>query len=247
MSTVKKALTALTTILLTSPAYADVLSVHCPLGCPSSPGSNDLVFTHTYALSNNPVTKFADWVAYEVDVTNFGESPGRNWKSDPLLDESETLEEADYKGASKALNVDRGHLAPLASFAGSKYWYELNHLSNITPQAKDLNQGPWRLLEESVRSAARYRDSLYVITGPFYTPPTKKLPEADEDHSIPSGYFKIIYDSKGNYAAFLMNQDIARNTPFCSTKTTLGKVSERTSIVVPQLKSTRHVLQRLGC
>ncbi len=118
---------------------ADVLSVHCPLGCPSNPVNNDLVFKHLYELSNNPATKLADWVAYEVDTVNFGASPGRNWGADPLLAEDETLEPADYKGASGALDIDRGHQAPLASFAGSRYWPELNNLSNITPQNKALN------------------------------------------------------------------------------------------------------------
>jgi endonuclease G len=46
-------------------ANAEIRSVHCPLGCPSLDiKHNDVVFNHTYALSNNPKTKFADWVAY---------------------------------------------------------------------------------------------------------------------------------------------------------------------------------------
>ncbi len=60
------------------PVKAEILSVHCPLGCPGNPTGNDLVFSHVYALSNNSETKFADWVAYEVDVVNFGDSPGRS-------------------------------------------------------------------------------------------------------------------------------------------------------------------------
>ena len=104
----------------------DIRSVHCPLGCPSLDTlNNDVVFNHTYALSNNPKTKFADWVAYEVNVTNFGDSPGRNWGNDALVDDDESLEEADYKGAFKALKTDRGHQAPLVSFAGHKNWSKL--------------------------------------------------------------------------------------------------------------------------
>lgn len=90
-------------------AKADILSVHCPVGCPSSPAGDDLVFSHVYALSNNPSTKFADWVSYEVDIVNFGVSPCRNWASDPLLDDAETLEKKDYKKVNSTLNIDRGH------------------------------------------------------------------------------------------------------------------------------------------
>lgn len=79
-------------VFFSATAPADVLSVHCPLGCPSIAVGNDVVFGHLYALSNNPKTKFADWVAYEVAVLNFGPSPGRDWKADPLLADDETLE-----------------------------------------------------------------------------------------------------------------------------------------------------------
>jgi hypothetical protein len=54
---------------------AEIRSVHCPIGCPSFDiNNNDVAFNHTYALSNNPTTKFADWIAYEVNVLNFGVS-----------------------------------------------------------------------------------------------------------------------------------------------------------------------------
>ncbi len=44
----------------------DVYSRHCLAGCPGgSPDSNELVIREIYVLSNNPETKFADWVATE--------------------------------------------------------------------------------------------------------------------------------------------------------------------------------------
>ena len=49
-------------ILLTLVTYsfivnAEIRSIHCPLGCPSLDiENNDVVFNHTYALSNNPTT-----------------------------------------------------------------------------------------------------------------------------------------------------------------------------------------------
>jgi endonuclease G len=53
----------------------EIRNVYCPIGCPSFDiNNNDVAFNHTYALSNNPTTKFADWVAYEVNVLNFGVS-----------------------------------------------------------------------------------------------------------------------------------------------------------------------------
>lgn len=229
-------------------AVAEIRSVHCPLGCPSLdiPG-NDVVFGHVYALSQSPKTLFADWVAYEVDVLNFGAGPGRNWANNPLIDEAQTLEPKDYSGAHKALKVDRGHQAPLASFAGSRYWPELNYLSNITPQKAALNQGPWMHLEQAVRDGVSFRNSLYVITGPLYEGDTVELPKADEDHIIPSGYYKIVYDERGNAAAFIMPQSSPRNTKYCNTKTTVAKIKAKVSYSLPKLTNSNKILKRLGC
>lgn len=239
----------LLSLALSSLLSAEILSVHCPVGCPSSPEQNDQIFGHLYAISNNPETKFADWVAYEVDVVNFGDTPGRKWAVDPLLDKSETLEAADYKGASSStLEADRGHQAPLASFAGSRYWSELNYLSNITPQDKDLNQGPWKNLEEAVRNAVSFRDSLFVITGPIYSAAMASMPGADEEHTVPSGYFKIIYNKRGDAAAFIMQQDAQRNDDYCETMTTLSDVQKVVSFELPSLlQSNQTIDSRLGC
>lgn len=240
---------ALLSIVLSSPLSAEILSVHCPIGCPSSGEENDLVFGHLYAFSNNPHSKFADWVAYEVDVINFGDTPGRKWAVDPLLDESETLEASDYNGASSSiLEADRGHQAPLASFAGSRYWSELNYLSNITPQHKDLNQGPWKNLEEAVRHAVGFRDSLFVITGPVYSTDMPSMPGADEEHTVPSGYFKIIYNKKGEAAVFVMQQSAHRNDDYCQTMTELSDVQQVVGFELPrQLQRNQTIYSRLGC
>lgn len=227
---------------------AEIRSVHCPLGCPSLEiVNNDVVFNHTYALSNNPKTKFADWVAYEVDVANFGDSPGRNWGNDKLIDDDESLEELDYKGAFKLLKTDRGHQAPLASFAGHKNWTELNYLSNITPQKSALNQGAWVALEIAVRNAVSFRNSLYVITGTLYSKEEQPLPGADESHIIPSSYFKIIYDLKGNAASFIFDQNLPRKADYCQQKTNNKALQAEVPFAIPSFTDSIEILKRLGC
>lgn len=206
------------------------------------------MFGHVYALSNNGSTKFADWVVYEVDVSNFGDTPGRKWAAEPLLDENKTLEAADYKSASSSvLEADRGHQAPLASFAGSRYWSELNYLSNITPQKKDLNQGPWKNLEEAVREAVSFRKSLFVITGPLYTAEMPSMPKADEEHKVPSSYFKVIYDLSGKAAAFIMDQSSGRNNYYCEKRAALSDVQGKIIFSLPDLEISQKVYSRLGC
>ncbi|WED27263.1 DNA/RNA non-specific endonuclease [Vibrio sp. DW001] len=229
-------------------------SPHCPIGCPEIQiDGNTMIFERLYALSQNPTTKFADWVAYEVDVQNFGTHTNRDWKNQPLLSEDETLEEKDYKNAYKQLKTDRGHQVPLASFTGNKYWYTLNYLSNITPQSSALNQNAWQELESKVREKAEFRDSLYVISGPIYSEDAMVLPAADEPHKIPSAYYKIIYKpnknlSKGEAAVFIMPQDIDKNADFCNTLTDLKTLQPLLAYSLPQsLTDSTKMATRLDC
>ena len=242
-----KRVTILLLVTISGIVNAEIRSVYCPLGCPSLDiKNNDVVFNHTYALSNNPKTKFADQVAYEVNVLNFGDSPGRDWGNDKLIDD-ESLEEADYKGAFKSLKTDRGHQAPLASFAGHQNWVELNYLSNITPQKSSLNQGSWVTLEMAVRDAVGFRNSLYVITGVLYTEKETPLPNADESHVIPSSYFKVIYDSKGNAASFVFDQDLPKSANYCDQKTSNKDLNLSIPYAMPAFTDSTKILKRLGC
>ena len=241
----------LTLLLATSTvlqAQTKIQSTHCPLGCPSISKENTLVIHHIFTLSNNPKTKFSDWVAYEVNPTNFGVTTGRNFTSDPLLHPNDTLEKNDYKGAnSSSLKSDRGHQAPLASFAGNQYWYETNYLSNITPQHKKLNQGAWKFLEMAVREASTYKNPLYVITGPTYTGEIRQMPKADESHDVPDGYFKIVYDKKGNASFFHMSQTDNHDGLYCSKTTTLADITKNTNSIFPTFNSSKKLLNLLGC
>ncbi len=193
--------------------------IHCKhffMGMPAgAPEENDLIIRDTYAMSNSPETKFADWVAYRIDSLSItGPKRKRNWKADPFLDDSETLEPKDYKGAAAALGTDRGHQAPLASFKGSDEWYTTNYLSNITPQKAELNQGPWKRIEDKVRRYVDTFEFVYVITGPLYERVMPLLPQADESHTIPSGYWKIVIipedRKKFRTEAYIFDQETPR-------------------------------------
>ena len=224
--------------LICMPAIAlaqNIHVVHCLAGCPAgTPETNDLVVREIYALSNNEETKFADWVAYRVTRETIGTSDSldRNWQNDDLLAPDATLEDDDYAGASAALGTDRGHQAPLASFAGTRFWRETNVLSNITPQKSALNQGPWVRLETAVRDAAYALREVYVVTGPTFDPSQQamQLPRADEPHSVPTGYFKVVADSTGRLTAFLFDQDVPRRMDYCEGIVTLDSVEEATGL-----------------
>ncbi|MBA7580448.1 hypothetical protein ES708_22339 [subsurface metagenome] len=219
--------------------YPEIHCKHFIYGYPTgTPFSNDLIIRDIYALSSNDETKFADWVAYRLDKeTLTGDvETSRKWRSDPWLNENETLEPSDYKGAHAALKVDRGHQAPLASFKGTSCWHETNYLSNITPQKSDLNQGPWRILENKVRNLVKAGKVVYVLTGPLYGREMAPLPGADEPHKVPSGYWKIIivqpdksYDSIKT-TSFIFDQETPRKGVVIDHLCTINEIETKTGL-----------------
>ena len=222
-------------------AYGQVLdpNKHYAYGKPEgTPVTNDLIVREIYALSSNDDTKFADWVAYRLDRdTVFGNAnTSRNYKEDPAIDPSETLEPEDYDNAFDTIKTTRGHQAPLGTFKGTNLWQQTNFLSNITPQKGDLNGGVWLKLEEEVRDIVQQCDVTYVITGPLYERDMPKLPEADEPHVIPSGYWKIVALNVENQpedllvSAFIFDQDTPKNATIKSGQKTVDEIESRSGL-----------------
>ncbi len=218
----------------------EVSSKHWIYGLPQgTPLTNNLIIRDIYALSSNDTTKFADWVAYRLtsyDVIGTLDLE-RKWRADPWLQKTETLEPShpdDYKGASiKPFEYDRGHQAPLAAFKGSRYASQANYLSNITPQKKELNRGPWRILEGKVRNLVKKGNILWVMTGPIYKRHMPPLPNADEPHEVPSGYWKIIVGIWGNRlltVGFVMDQNTPRNSPLRNHIKTIRQIEGLTNL-----------------
>ena len=236
---------------ITRPVGSAPTEIHCkhfihgyPLGVARS---NDLIIRDLYALSSNDARKFADWVCYYLThhEVNGDLDLERKWRTDTWLEADETLEATpsskdDYRGVGNeeasdpnGANYDRGHQAPLASFKGSRFASQVNYYSNITPQRPALNQGTWKRLESKVRNLVLKFGSAWVMTGPLYESEMPPLPNCDESHTVPSGYWKIIIvDESGTIrvAAFIMNQDTARSAKILDQLVTIDAVEERSGL-----------------
>jgi endonuclease G len=207
----------------------------CFAGCPEilrEKNRNTVLRREGFVLSNNPETKFADWAAYRITASTIAKSRRGKWLPDPELPSAETLEAEDFKGAHAALNTDRGHQVPLASFSGSRDWQALNYFSNLTPQRSDLNQRLWNHLEQAERELALDSgvEAVFVVTGPLFEREMPVLPEADEGHRVPSGYFKIIILVPGgvpSVAAFLVDQETPSRDSYCIHRATVREVEAR--------------------
>lgn len=243
-------------ILLLSPAAAAaddwrLHSFHCLKACPAgAPDNADIVVREIYTLASDPLTKMAVWVAYRITPETIGPSQRRNWAPDPWLDPAETLEREDYTDANERIGVDRGHQAPLAAFSGTPFWSQTNHLSNITPQQAELNQGPWENLEaREIRLSRDENRAVYVLTGPLFENTMAALPKADERHRVPSGYWKVIMTGDRRATAFVMHQDTPRAANFCSFRVPLDQIElrARLRLFATAVEQLRPLDTLLGC
>ena len=192
--------------------------------------ANQLIERENYCLSLNPQTKFADWVAYRLDAeTVTGEMECfRGFAADPDVPPENILELSDYEGAYKELGLDRGHLAPLSSFRGEDT-RSINLMSNIVPQSVGLNRGVWRLLEDWERVLTLAHSPAYVITGTVYQENRLQLPNADEEHKIPTGFWKLI-EINNEITAYYFPQSVELGLPIESGRVPLVKIESMTGL-----------------
>ena len=134
--------------------------------------SDDFIVRHEqFTASYNANRGTPNWVSYELDVTHFGpEDRCDCFTMDADLPASfPRISTDDYTGAGTfaGYGIDRGHMT--RSFdrtSGSLDNARTYLFSNVVPQAADLNQGPWAILENDLGDFARFQDrEVYIITG----------------------------------------------------------------------------------
>ena len=134
--------------------------------------SDDFIVRHEqFTASYNPNRGTPNWVSYDLDAAHFGaEDRCDCFTMDPDLPASlPRIYDRDYTdaGAFHGYGIDRGHMA--RSFdrtTGSLDNARTYLFSNIVPQAADMNQGPWAILENDLGDLARVQDrEVYIITG----------------------------------------------------------------------------------
>lgn len=215
--------------------YPEIHSKHFFYGYPAgTPKTNDLIIRDGYALSSNDSTKLADWVAYRLtpDMLEESTQKTRDWQADPWLEDHETLEPEDYHYAHMVLGMDRGHLVPLKDLSATSEWMESNYLSNIIPQPSELNRVVWFELEHQIRKLTRKcQREVYIIAGPIYDNPTQQLPNADEPHTIPTGFWKVV-GTKEPFQVWVFIFPIAKtySTNPCDYQTTIDDTEKQTHL-----------------
>ena len=141
-----------------------------PFGNPSNASTGDpnnyLLLKRTFAISYSNTRGTANWVAWRTTIGDLGETLERpQFEPDPTLPLGFTLiRPMDYSGSG----YDRGHLLPSADrFGDPEANAETFLMTNIIPQAGDLNQYPWQKLESYARGIVRRGSDVYTIAGVY--------------------------------------------------------------------------------
>ncbi|GAB3164326.1 DNA/RNA non-specific endonuclease [Telluribacter humicola] len=149
-------------------------SVHLSMGNPSdaradtNQANNYLMLKNQYALSYNRAKGHANWVAWELSPEWLGGSDRQdNFRPDPELPAGwYKVVPSDYTNTG----FDRGHLCPSADRTSSDANNVATFLmTNIIPQAPELNREAWARLEDYCRTLVQNGSRLFIVAGTYGT------------------------------------------------------------------------------
>ncbi|MCF8451168.1 MAG: DNA/RNA non-specific endonuclease [Taibaiella sp.] len=154
----------------TIPTRDDNMAMGNPSSATSSisDSNNFLLIKHQYALSYNNSKGTANWVSWHLSLA---------WKGDALrcdcFTQDATLPAGYYRAATShytGSGFDRGHLCPSddrdASDSDNAATFKM---TNIAPQAPDMNQITWAAFESYCRTLITHGNELYIISGCYGT------------------------------------------------------------------------------
>lgn len=172
------------------------------------PAADHILFNRYYVTGYSFYFRQPKWVLEIVNPPTINGDPlgverSDNFRPDYRVPEMFRADLVDFKGSG----YDRGHLVPSANQRGLETQNsETFLLSNMSPQAGDLNRFAWRELEQQVRELNAHPDVLetYVVSGPLFDfgKPIEIIGENDKNQvsiPVPHRYFKSILceDNKG--------------------------------------------------
>jgi endonuclease G, mitochondrial len=165
-------------------------SIHLALGEPQDADpSDDLRLDHrVFVVSYNPNRHVPNWVAWRLVAEDLGQTPrSKNFHPDPLLPaEMSGPRSRDYTHT----DYQRGHMCPSGDrTADADANQETFVMTNVQPQRRALNVGPWEQLENYERKLARGHQQVFIVAGGLFDHEPLTLPGGEE---VPRANFKII-------------------------------------------------------
>jgi DNA/RNA endonuclease G (NUC1) len=216
-----------------------------------------------YAYSFDPEHLVPKWVAWRV-TPEYLDTPKREgkWKEfrpEPYLPPEQRIVTEDYTNSG----YDRGHMAPYFISGGDRDGdgedaeienekglpvddiddactvFEINYMSNITPQRGDLNSqsGTWYDLETELRKRAKAGESFQVLAGTlFLSDNPKKIGNGPRKISVPDAFYQIVDDGKKQTAYLFFQERRLDGIGGCLPKAALTDCRVATEVIAKLVK-----------
>lgn len=168
-----------------TPATPTVTDLDAP--APTLDFDNVLLDKAAYALSYNRTKGGPNWVSWHLDQSDRGRSGRSNdFRPDQTLPPQWWIRPSDYR----ASGYDRGHQCPSADRTSDEKANSATFLmSNMLPQAPDLNRQLWRKFEEYCRDQLKGgANEEYILCGGSGTKGTI----ANGKVNVPASCWKIV-------------------------------------------------------
>jgi endonuclease G len=170
------------------------------------------------------------WVGFSLNSITVGSTAKRPPKFFTDNRTASRVAHEDYTNSG----YDRGHMAPnyaIATRYGNEAQRETFLLSNITPQAPNLNRIWWRLLEEKEANDFAMRlERVWVLTGPVFSGEVKKLRGGVD---VPAACYRIILDEENGQPrvlAFIAPQTVTGHEPLTQFLTSVREIERQTGL-----------------
>lgn len=204
-----------------------------PLEIPQSRDMDTRVMSRTgYTLSFNDEWLIPNWVAWKLTPERLTGKVKRTdeFTEDVNLPERLRVQHRDYSRSG----YDRGHMVPAADMKWDEMaMRESFYMSNICPQAPNLNKGDWKELEEACRNWTQlHNTTVYIACGPIVQKDKKnKRIGKNNKITVADRFFKVVMKLGKQPAAvgFLFSNDDC-NAPLESYAVPVDSVEALTGI-----------------
>lgn len=176
--------------------------------------ANQTVRHKAITIYFNSQYRIPNCVAYELTAAQVAQcdAPGAekrknyDFAADP--DVAYSPEKSDYTHSG----YDRGHMAPANDFKWDRTaMTECFYMTNMCPQAHELNNGAWKKVENLVHGWARQYGRVVVVTGPVMSRGMERIGRRAEI-AVPGRFFKVVLAPEQRKAiAFVYDNAEARS------------------------------------
>ena len=229
---VKKQKASLTTMQRISSLAGTAATADKSLLTVTVPQGNKRIDYKAITVYFNRSLRIPSCVAYELTNTmvTMADAPDaekrRNYKfnGDPNVPGSPDW--GDYRKSG----YTRGHMAPAMDMRWDRQTMtECFLMTNMCPQIEQLNNGPWRSLEESIHRWAKRDGSIWVYTGPIMAGSTRRI-GPKTDIAVPAAFYKVLYAPRQQRAIAFIYDNTADGGGMARHATTIAEVERRTGI-----------------